>query len=249
MNYTKAVKHFNTNVKNKIRLIIFPYAGGSASVFKQWGNSLSTDIEICSIQLPGREDRYQEKPFTEIESYIKEFSGYFQGLSDLPFVFFGHSLGALFCYEVCRYLEKNDLPLPLHVFISGASPPRKFETNEIKEYNDEELKKELISLNGIPEEFKKNENLLKLFLPVIRSDIALLETYDYKDDYKFSMPISVFGGALDRSVPVADLQEWNRLSDDYCKIYTFTGDHFFIFSEQDKLLSEINREMKYLLLV
>jgi len=249
MNYTKAVKHYNTNIQNKIRLIVFPYAGGSASVFKQWENFLSTDIEICPIQLPGREDRYHEKSFTEIESYIQEFSGYFQRLSDLPFVFFGHSLGALFCYEVCRYLEKNALPLPLHVFISGASPPRKFETNEIKEYTDEELKKELISLNGIPEEFKKNESLFKLFLPIIRSDIALVKTYNYIDDYKFSMPISVFGGALDKSVLLTDLKNWNRLANDYCKIYTFSGDHFFLFSEQDKLLSEINREMKYLLLV
>ena len=42
-----------------LRLICFPYAGGGASIYRSWAEEISGDIEVCAIQLPGREEPLQ----------------------------------------------------------------------------------------------------------------------------------------------------------------------------------------------
>jgi len=42
------------NPKAVMRLFCFPYAGGAASVFRDWSDGLPTDVEVCPVQLPGR---------------------------------------------------------------------------------------------------------------------------------------------------------------------------------------------------
>ena len=44
----------------KIRLFCFPYGGGGASIYREWQKNLPDSIEVCPIQLPGREDRMNE---------------------------------------------------------------------------------------------------------------------------------------------------------------------------------------------
>ena len=41
----------------KLRLFALPFAGGNASVFSGWGESLPSAVECCAIQLPGRQNR------------------------------------------------------------------------------------------------------------------------------------------------------------------------------------------------
>ena len=43
------------------RLFVFPYAGGGASVFRNWQKEFK-DINVFAAQYPGREDRIAEDP-------------------------------------------------------------------------------------------------------------------------------------------------------------------------------------------
>ena len=38
----------------RLRLLCFPYAGGSAWSFCSWLSGLTTGVEVCGIELPGR---------------------------------------------------------------------------------------------------------------------------------------------------------------------------------------------------
>jgi medium-chain acyl-[acyl-carrier-protein] hydrolase len=249
MKSSKTFKFFNSNPNNKIRLFIFPFAGGRASVFKNWGNYLSREIEICCLQLPGREERYREEPYVHINDCLQELSENYQKFIELPYVFFGHSLGSLFCYEVSRYFKSMNVPLPLHVFLSGARPPGKVTIEKsVSRLNDDELVNELKKYNGIPDNILNEKDYIKLFLPVIRADLSIMESYDYKNNYRFSMPITVFGGESDLAVEYKELKRWNNFTQAYCRIFILPGDHFFIFSEKMSVLSEINRELRYLTL-
>src|SRR3990172_3116030 len=40
-----------------LRLFCFPYAGAGASLFRAWGNAFPPEVDVCSVQLPGRETR------------------------------------------------------------------------------------------------------------------------------------------------------------------------------------------------
>lgn len=247
MGINKIFKFYNTNPMNKIRLFVFPYAGGGASAFKEWGNHLSPEIELCSLQFPGREERFYEKPHCHIDTLFQELIENFYDYLEIPFVFLGHSLGALLCFEFSRFLETNNIRLPLHVYLSGSNPPVKNLFKDfLGEMDDAQIIDKLKSFNGTPKNIINNKELMKLFLPMIKADLAIMNSFDYKNDYQFSMPITVFGGISDPLVECGSLGGWNNFTKAYCRVITFPGDHFFIFSEMNNILDYMNRELRFL---
>src|SRR5256885_83388 len=93
------------NPQARMRLFCFPYAGGSAAVFNSWSKHLTSVIEVCPVQLPGRGGRIREKPFVRMGPLIPAITENILGLIDKPFAFFGHSMGALIGFEVARQLR------------------------------------------------------------------------------------------------------------------------------------------------
>src|ERR1700727_2429109 len=54
-----------------LRLFCFPYAGGSAELFRSWQQwFLDCGVEICLVHLPGRGRRVNEAAFTCLGSLI-----------------------------------------------------------------------------------------------------------------------------------------------------------------------------------
>ena len=107
-----------------LRLFCLPYAGAGASMFTSWANKLAPEIELCALQLPGRESRAAETPFTRIKPLVQTLVPLLQPYLDLPFAFFGHSMGATLSFELIRELRNQNQPLPVHLFISGFSAPQ-----------------------------------------------------------------------------------------------------------------------------
>ncbi|MBN2441122.1 MAG: thioesterase [Spirochaetales bacterium] len=247
MKSDQLIKRYNSSSRNKIRMFIFPFAGGRASAFKKWEEFLAPEIEICPLQLPGREERYYETLYQHVDELMGEMKNAIVDYIDLPYVFFGHSMGAYLCYEACRVIEDMDFPLPMHVFLTGASPKIKKIDDSIKnDIDDETLLSDLKKFDGIPAEVLEDDTLLKMFLKIIRADLSILKSTFKGSDYKFSMPISVFGGDSDYYVNPDELKGWDNFTKAYYSLFILPGGHFFIFKENEKLLSHINRELKYL---
>ncbi len=61
----------NPGTSARYRLFCFPYAGGGASAYHTWQASFSSEIEICPVQLPGRENRITERPFDELPLLVQ----------------------------------------------------------------------------------------------------------------------------------------------------------------------------------
>ncbi|MFE7752043.1 thioesterase domain-containing protein [Streptomyces sp. NPDC057428] len=49
-----------------MRLFCLPYAGGAASAYARWPAFFGGEVEVCGIELPGRQSRYGEQPFTRM---------------------------------------------------------------------------------------------------------------------------------------------------------------------------------------
>src|SRR5688500_5923578 len=81
--------------RSAIRLFCFPHAGGGASGFHGWADALPGPVEVCPVQLPGRETRLREPAFTRLGPLVEALAGALRPYFDRPFAFFGHSLGAL----------------------------------------------------------------------------------------------------------------------------------------------------------
>src|SRR4051794_34726781 len=54
----------------RARLFCFPHAGAGASAYRLWPNGLPTDLEVCAIQLPGRESRLREASLDSIPALV-----------------------------------------------------------------------------------------------------------------------------------------------------------------------------------
>src|SRR5688500_4320275 len=53
-----------------VRLFCFPYAGSGASIYRSWEDELPPQVHLCCVQLPGREGRLREEPFTSLEPLL-----------------------------------------------------------------------------------------------------------------------------------------------------------------------------------
>jgi medium-chain acyl-[acyl-carrier-protein] hydrolase len=228
-----------------LRLFCFPYAGGAASVFSAWPGDVPGDVEVCPIQLPGRQGRLEEPPFTRMEPLVKALAQAIQPYLDKSFAFFGHSLGTKISFELARYLRAQGASMPVHLFFSGSNAPQIINSDPaIHILPDAEFVETLRHFNGTPEALLQNEELLQLFLPLLRADIALHETYRYVPGEPFDCPVSVFGGLEDDEVSRENLEAWRVHTRGAFTLRMLPGDHFFLRSAHALLLEDVSHDLR-----
>jgi medium-chain acyl-[acyl-carrier-protein] hydrolase len=230
-----------------LRLFGFPYAGGAASAFYTWSDDLPRELEFCPIQLPGRESRLRESPFSHLEPLLEALVPAIRPYLDKPFVFFGHSMGAT-TNELARRLRRKSGPCPLHLFVSGSRAPQVPNPDPpIHHLPEAELVEELRRFNGTPEAVLQNTQLMQLFLPILRADLTLHETYVYTAGEPLDCPISAFGGSEDEEVTRDKLAAWREQTHGAFTLRVFPGDHFFPRSARSYLLQAVSQDLTQIL--
>lgn len=225
----------------RLRLFCFPYAGGSAAIFRNWSEYLPVEIEVCPVQLPGRERRLMEKPFCQLDELIMPLTQALLPYLDRPYAFFGHSMGGLISFELTRALRRQGYPhAPTRLCVSGRRAPQ-IPDPDPPTYHlpEEDFIAELRRLQGTPEEVLQNKELLHILLPLLRADFELCETYQYRQESTLTCPISAFGGTKDLEVSRAEVTAWQAQTRGKFKLRFFVGDHFFLHEQQLSLLSAL----------
>lgn len=233
---------FNANVNSRanLRIFCFPYAGGGASVFREWSRFFPKDVEVCPVQLPGRESRGLESPMTSLSHIVQAIVVEIEPLLQTPYAFFGHSMGALIAYETaCQINSKYGKP-PAHLFVSGRSGPSlPYTKKKLYQLPDDAFKNELRLMNGTPEAVLQHDELMQLLLPRLRADFEVCETYSYIQNQPLPCPISAFGGKADYGVSAASLAAWNEHTLNEFNLYMFDGDHFFLHNQQENVMQTV----------
>lgn len=227
------------------RVFCFPYAGGGDHVYRNWVDQLPDTVEMYSVQLPGRGSRLLEKPFTSLVELSKSLAVAIPSYFDRPFIFFGHSMGAMVSFELARQLRRGGLE-PMHIFASGCHAPQIPDSNVLHDLPESELIKELHRLNGTPKEVLENSELLSIILPALRADCMMTETYVYRSEPPLNCPITVFGGLGDPLVKREELEAWREQTSSSFSLRMLQGDHFFLHSSQPVLLSILSKELHQL---
>ncbi|MCP4119675.1 MAG: thioesterase [Desulfobacteraceae bacterium] len=224
----------------RMRLFCFPYAGGGASVFRQWETCLPGPVDVCAVQPPGRENRISETLIGDIHELVKALFPPLTPFLDLPFIFLGHSTGALVAFEFIRELRRRGMPLPEHLIVSGSRPPHVPEPNPLHHLPEKEFIQELRRFSGTPEVILQNRELMQLFLPILRADLALEENYVHRKEPALDLPVSAFCGSLDKEAPGTVMEAWAEHTTDGFNCEMITGGHFFIRTEQDHFLKSVS---------
>ena len=233
--------------KNRLRLFCFPYAGGGASIFRQWQENMPEGVEVCPVQLPGRENRIAEPPFTRLSLLVDAMTEALDPYFDLPFAFFGHSIGAKIAFELARELRRKKGVQPVHLFVSGSRPPHIPEPRPLHMLPEHEFIKELRRFSGTPEAVMQSRDLMEMYLPILRADFSIDETYIYYEDDSFECPISAFGGSEDKEANREELEAWRQHTIGTFTLQMFQGDHFFLKSSQSLLLDSVSEVLLHYL--
>jgi medium-chain acyl-[acyl-carrier-protein] hydrolase len=152
---------------------------------------------------------------------------------DKPFVFFGHSLGALLCFETARSLRRENRSQPAHLFVSAIEAPHHRSREEsLSGLPKSALVKKLREFNGTPVEVLQNDELLDLMLPTIRADFELCETYEYHRESPLGCPMTIYGGLDDHKIDAERLAAWSETTVGACEIRMFPGGHFYLNNSQ-----------------
>lgn len=230
------------------RLFCLPYAGGGSTPFRSWSTSLQhIGVEVCPILLPGREDRIAEPAFHSLDLLVQELAEVLQPYLDLPFAFFGHSMGALISFELARQLRRQGGHHPAHLFLSShraAQLPDR--STPIRLLPDGEFIEEMRKLNGIPSEVVASQELLRLIMPTLRADITLCETYLYTDETPLDCGISAFGGRQDSTASYQELVAWKEQTCRSFSIHLLPGDHFYLRTSSALLLDLLAQHLRHL---
>jgi medium-chain acyl-[acyl-carrier-protein] hydrolase len=225
----------------RARLFCFPYSGGGANLFRGWPAAFPATIEVCPVELPGRGQRIMEPTFKRLLPLVRAaVEGLIDLTDDRPFAFFGHSLGALIGFELARELRRAKRPGPVHLFLSGRTPPQAAAPRRLLHMlPDTELLGELRRLGGTQEEALQNAELTAMLLPIIRSDFEVYETYCPSDEPPLDCPITVFGGLEDSLTSAQALAGWGSHTRAGCSVHMVPGGHFFLHTAQALVLRTV----------
>lgn len=229
-----------------IKIFCIPYAGSSASVFAKWNASVHPSIELAPIELAGRGARFNEPFYEDFEDCVGAvFDQIVSTPLHSPYALFGHSMGANIAFEVARRLDVEAILNPSHLFLSASrSPQVPTKVSEIHLMTDAAFVEELRRLGGTDEELFRNQDLLDIFLPIIRADFSMLSTYSFKPILQLlDMKFIILNGKLDDFTD-QEIYGWQELSSQKCEFQFFEGGHFFIERQYNEVLNYIGSCMQ-----
>jgi medium-chain acyl-[acyl-carrier-protein] hydrolase len=222
--------------RTRLRLFCFPHAGGGASMFRPWLGALPPEIEVCPMQLPGRENRLRELLYQQFSQLVEAMAEALRPYFTLPFAFFGHSMGALLSFGLARHLRRQNEALPVHLFLSAYRAPQIPNLESpLHLLPEAAFVKKLLSFNGTNPEVLANEELRKFLLPIMRADFAVCETFHYTPEEPLACPITVFGGLQDNRVQQEALLAWREQTSSAFAQRMLPGGHFYFQQQQTRL--------------
>lgn len=215
------------------------------AVFRAWPDLLPAEIEVWAIQLPARDRRMREAMPADLETLAAAAADGLGPLLDRPTACFGHSMGALLAFEFIRQLRQRGRTPLTHLFVSARGAPQlaRTETSLHTLPEGSFIASLRQRYNGIPAAILAEPELLQVFLPMLRADFRLVETYHYRDEPPLDCPIVAFGGDQDEWAHPADLAAWQRQTRGAFKRELFPGGHFYLQGTLPQLLDSIAREM------
>jgi medium-chain acyl-[acyl-carrier-protein] hydrolase len=228
----------------RVRLFCLPYGGGGASVFSNWQVALPAEVGVCPVHLPGREDRIRDSCYTDVRTLVAVIGPELAPFLDRPFALFGHSMGALISFELSRYFRNTYGIAPAHLFVSGYPGPRWIDP-EPRWYDlpDGGFVERLKRLDGTPPGVLEHPELRELMLPILRSDVKLVQTYTYSQDRLLDIPITAFAGREDVETPLEAVDRWREETTSRFSIHTIPGGHFFLVRERSVFLKQLSHDL------
>ena len=211
-----------------LRIVAVPHAGGGPSAILPLAEALAPEIEVWTAQLPGRERRYGEPLAESLGEIVRPLAAAIAAHVPAPYVLFGHSMGALVSFEIARQLPTLGAPPPERLIVSAQSAPHLSRTRPARHtLPDSDLLAWLSQVGGAPQQVLRDEDLMRLLLPILRADLRICETYRYRPGPPVPCPVTAIAGSDDPQAEMDDVAAWWRHTSAGFDLRPMPGGHFY----------------------
>jgi medium-chain acyl-[acyl-carrier-protein] hydrolase len=202
-------------------------------------------VEVVPVELPGRGSRMGERPVPFADALAAGVVQRILPWRETPFALFGHSLGAMLAAEVARVLQyRHGVPATALMVLGAGAPGHGTSDPADWLLPDAEFRERLRGLAGTPPAVLENDELMAMFLPVLRADFAVAGQLCRRSGRPVSAPITVFGGDSDSEVPGARLAGWTAHSTADCVVQVLSGGHFFLDESSEHVIAGVGRPLQ-----
>ncbi|MER6128792.1 alpha/beta fold hydrolase [Streptomyces sp. NPDC001795] len=220
------IRRYHPKPERRITLVALPHAGGSASYFHPLSAALGDDVEVLAVQYPGRQDRRHEALVEDVGELADRITRALLPWAG-PIALFGHSMGATVAYEVAQRLKEEGSPASA-LIVSARRAPSVVRADGFHELDDDALLEEVRVLGGSDDALALDEELIRLTLPVLRSDFRAVASYRCTRTEPLPTPITALVGTADPRVTVSEVGQWRRHTEGDFSLHVFDGGHFYL---------------------
>ncbi len=213
-------------------------------MFRSWADVIGPDIEVCAVQLPGREERRTEAPFTRLGPLLDALEQHLSPKLRGPYVYFGHSMGALVAFEFGRRQAARSMPGPAMLLLAGYRGPGAPASPAIHDLPESHLREALRRHGGTPAAVLADDAMMQVFSPLLRADFAVHEGWHYASGPRLDCPIVALAGDDDSFAPADAVEAFAAETHDRFRLHVFPGGHFFVSSARDAVLATIQAELR-----
>lgn len=224
------IAHASQAVDPTITLLCFPFAGGGATFFREWGRWLGPEIEVWPVEYPGRWSRLREPLHVDAVELAEAALAAVGEHLPARFALLGHSMGALVAFEFARALRRRGARTPQRLVVSSRKAPHvALAGAPIHRLDDAAMISTMAArYGGFDPRVLQEPELVAMVVPILRADLRVHEDYRYREEPPLQAPILALGGREDAQVSESDLQEWARMTAAEFSLETYPGGHFYL---------------------
>jgi len=167
------------------RLFCFHHAGGAASTFARWRAAFGSLVDVLPVQLPGRESRIREPRATDLAALVAELDDHLDPFMEPPYLFYGHSMGALVAYHLARSRQARGHG-PSALLVGACAPPDRLAGG--RDWSDEELTDRLIEIGGMSATLVDHPAWARAAVSLVRADLRLCASHRWSACPPLALP-------------------------------------------------------------
>lgn len=229
-------------------LFCLPHAGAMGISYYRWKPLLDSKIEFIPVDLPGHNIGRKSKCIVDFDVAVNYlYEQIVNVLQDRKedYVLFGHSLGALFVYELYYYFADSKQRQPKKLYLSGRTPPLACQDALCEKIMCMEDARIYLANNGLGfMDNKVDASLIAFYSKLLLADMCLMRSYKYCNH---NLPIltdtTILFGKSDVSTPFNEIRKWSQLCKGRLSYAQIAGGHLFPIEHAFDVVSLINADM------
>jgi len=220
---SEKVQHFRPIGTAEHVVYAIPPVASGAAVWYPMATAMNASVDLRAIRLPGREDRFTEKPIYSVDIQVADILPALRAqveYENMPYNLAGMCSGATLAFELTAALEAiPDLRGPDSLIVINQLPPTEsaLMSADFGGSADELSNQDwLLNVAGLPPEMITDE-VLKFFGPTIEGDMSALRSYKYSA-HIINARIVVVIGTSRNSFPVDGKNGWPAFTKGTCEL-------------------------------